>query len=151
MRAPQRYTATMRILGLILLCAVLPATASGLYRWVDAEGRVHYTQTPPPQGTFEPLAPAPPPPPPSTGLTDFAREQDAARAKAREEKLKADQSGAEKARLCEQARQRAAYLETQIPRRLGTIDADGKAVRMNEEEFARRKQAAAEAVQQACS
>lgn len=141
----------MRYVPLLLCLAVGPALAQGLYRWVDETGQVHYSQTPPPRGDFQPLAPAAPPPAPATGLTDYAREQDAARAKAGEEKAKAAQANADKKRRCEAARQRAAYLETQIPRRLGTIDAEGKAVRMNEQEFARRKQAAAEAVQQACS
>jgi hypothetical protein len=31
-----------------LLCAWLPAVAADVYRWVDREGKVHYSDTPPP-------------------------------------------------------------------------------------------------------
>ena len=39
----------MKILGLLLLCVcVTAASADPLYKWVDADGHVHYSQTPPP-------------------------------------------------------------------------------------------------------
>lgn len=38
------------------------AGAAGLYKWTDAQGDVHYTQDPPPQGQYQQLT-APPPPP----------------------------------------------------------------------------------------
>ncbi len=39
----------MKTWGLLLLCAVtVTASADKLYTWVDDQGHVHYTQTPPP-------------------------------------------------------------------------------------------------------
>jgi glutaredoxin len=37
-----------RLLLIALTLLALPAAAGTLYRWVDADGRVHYTDTPPP-------------------------------------------------------------------------------------------------------
>jgi hypothetical protein len=36
--------------ALILLLAIQTSYAEELYRWVDADGNVQYTQTPPPAG-----------------------------------------------------------------------------------------------------
>ncbi|MGE3571780.1 MAG: DUF4124 domain-containing protein, partial [Burkholderiales bacterium] len=40
----------MRILILALLLAFASGAAAQLYRWVDKDGRVRYTDTPPPAG-----------------------------------------------------------------------------------------------------
>jgi hypothetical protein len=37
-----------KILALCALLACIPASAQQVYRWVDADGRVHYTDKPPP-------------------------------------------------------------------------------------------------------
>ncbi|HEX6829572.1 MAG TPA: glutaredoxin family protein [Burkholderiales bacterium] len=37
-----------RLLLIALALLALPAAAGSLYRWVDADGKVHYTDTPPP-------------------------------------------------------------------------------------------------------
>lgn len=37
-------------LALLLMLAALPCSAQQFYKWTDANGRVQYTQTPPPQG-----------------------------------------------------------------------------------------------------
>ncbi len=36
-------------LALLLMLAALPCSAQQFYKWTDANGRVQYTQTPPPQ------------------------------------------------------------------------------------------------------
>jgi hypothetical protein len=36
------------LVGLLLLAAMLPALAADVYRWTDKEGKVHYSDTPPP-------------------------------------------------------------------------------------------------------
>jgi len=44
-------------LGAALLALVAAtAAADGLYRWVDADGQVHYSDQPPPQGSAENVA-----------------------------------------------------------------------------------------------
>lgn len=40
----------MKSYALLLLLAIQPLYAEELYRWVDADGNVQYTQTPPPAG-----------------------------------------------------------------------------------------------------
>lgn len=38
--------------GLLLACLSCTAQA-GMYKWIDDQGRVHYTQTPPPKGSSQ--------------------------------------------------------------------------------------------------
>lgn len=42
-------SARLALLALVL-AAAMPAWGGSLYRWMDAEGRVHYTDSPPPPG-----------------------------------------------------------------------------------------------------
>ena len=52
---------TFRCLCFAIL--LLPAAVHAqTYRWVDAQGQVHYTQTPPPKGVAGAYVPPPPPP-----------------------------------------------------------------------------------------
>ena len=37
----------------LLLCLLVPSAFAGLYKWVDTDGNIHYTDTPPPQGAEE--------------------------------------------------------------------------------------------------
>lgn len=58
------------LLGALLVVAI-PAADADTYRWIDKQGQVHYTDTPPPQGVPYDVIKAPahraaPPPPPST-------------------------------------------------------------------------------------
>ncbi len=46
MEQPFRFWA---VAALVLLCLPLPALA-GMYKWYDDQGKVNYTQTPPPKG-----------------------------------------------------------------------------------------------------
>lgn len=43
----------LRILLLIALCLPLAATAQGQWKWRDAQGRIQFSDRPPPQGTPE--------------------------------------------------------------------------------------------------
>lgn len=53
------------LLGAGLLAASATGLAATMYKWTDSEGNVQYTQTPPPRGDFQKLAPPPPPAPPA--------------------------------------------------------------------------------------
>ncbi len=51
--------------ALLLGAGLLAASTNGLaamYKWTDSEGNVQYTQDPPPQGSFQKMAPPPPAP-----------------------------------------------------------------------------------------
>lgn len=45
----------------VLLLAAPPASLARIYRWVDAGGVTHFSQTPPPSGRYEQMQPPPPP------------------------------------------------------------------------------------------
>ncbi|ROH86539.1 DUF4124 domain-containing protein [Stagnimonas aquatica] len=132
----------------LLLLAGLPLLAEAtVYRWVDANGQVHYSQTPPAEVGAEPQhirtvpaspsAPAAAPPqtksPPATAKPAAAEVDLEARAK-----------------RCSEARERIAYLEAKTARRLGVEQPDGSLARMTEEQFEERLQAAREAVTGNC-
>ena len=45
---------TRWLVAAALLAATLPLAAEEVYKWVDAEGGVHYSATPPPGQALEP-------------------------------------------------------------------------------------------------
>ena len=103
------------ILGGIMLIALAAAAEAKVYKWVDAEGRVHYSSRAPAQtqATEVRVAPAPPSarepaepgaPAQPAAENDAAREADAARAEAFRKN-------------CEIARQNLAVLEDPANRR----------------------------------
>lgn len=49
------------LLGAGLLAASATSLAATMYKWTDSEGNVQYTQSPPPRGDFQKMAPPPPP------------------------------------------------------------------------------------------
>jgi len=62
-RLSARLSATPApLLGLVLGALATPGLAAAMYKWVDADGQVNYTQSPPPPG-IEAEALKPPPPP----------------------------------------------------------------------------------------
>lgn len=109
----------IRTLLLPVVCAALvwfgaaQAQSDTVYRWVDAQGHVHYSQTPPPNSKANAKAvDITPPPPDQTSLaqtqdmeqavTDKQQVQQALQSKAQQEA----QKKAQKAQACEAARQR---------------------------------------------
>jgi len=63
----------------LLVCLVFPAAAE-VYRWTDAEGRVHYAERPPPQGAQRMDLP-------DAGPAPDAGDRDAAARRARQQRL----------------------------------------------------------------
>ncbi len=99
---------------LLPLLLATAASQAGVYRWTDAEGTVHFSQSPPPDTHAEPVTVKPPPA--DSGLSDpslgksleqFERRR-ADRKKQQEETAK--RAEAEKRRLanCEKARKNLA-------------------------------------------
>ena len=138
----------MRISPLLLLSlAALPCAAGNVYKWIDAEGQVHYSQTPPPtgpvtiqrQGALQPSVISPPAP--------VLPAESPAKNKPPESTQAAVETAAEKAKRCAAARERLAFLEERTARRLMIEQADGSAARMTEEQFAERVAKAREAGQ----
>jgi hypothetical protein len=160
----------LRPLLVLSLCfAALPAGAR-MYRWVDAQGQVHYAQLPPAQGAYEVIdrpASAPPSSPVPASTPEQEQEQEPAQAQdsetrrfldqaeaaeraAAEDKARQQQAQAEARTLCEQARQRLAQLDERTARRLAVENPDGTMARMDEEEFERRRAVAQQLIQENC-
>lgn len=120
----------------VALFSALPALAQ-IYSWKDKDGRMHYSDTPPPTGDVNVIrgGPAPRPAPPAAAVEpasegDATKAAEAARpptlaereqafrerrAAAAEAAAKADEdaaSEAERQRFCEQARNQLAALES---------------------------------------
>ena len=166
---------------LLLILMVLPALATGqttVYRWVDAQGQVHFGQTPPPSEKSEKIqqrgvgmpadsetvvtveaeaAPAastvatPESPPTVEEINAKFLQDSEARNKAKAEAAAKDKlAKTDAARKCQTAREHMARLDERTARRLATVDASGNVTRMDDDEFARRKAAAQKDIDSQC-
>jgi hypothetical protein len=147
-------TALSRLCLSLLLAALsgLPAAAQAeLYRWVDAEGRVHYTDTPPPPNARKSeelqrprrAAPDAQPAPAADGDAQQPRtpaEQEAAfrkrqleRAEKQAEQERAQKEAETKKRNCESARARLAGL--QAGGRITRYNAQGELEYLSDQEI----------------
>lgn len=141
----------MRIASLwILGLAAWPALAGNIYKWKDAQGQLHYSQTPPARGTVQ-LQPqnhvqsgirlqAPVPAASATTAPPVAKPATDANAPA-----PAPETKQAKAQRCSESQQRLVFLEEHPARRLFVKGADGSESRMTEEEHAARVVKAQEA------
>ncbi|MCW5622473.1 MAG: DUF4124 domain-containing protein [Burkholderiales bacterium] len=140
----------------MVLVAALPVMGGQLYKWVDADGKVHYSDQPPPgnvrmQETLRPSgtpvradaapgADGQPAAAPSTGAKTMAEQEmefrkrrvEAAEAEAKRQKE--EQAAAEKQRNCTQARNQLAALER--GGRITRTDANGEQIFLNDAEIA---------------
>lgn len=109
------------LLALILPAALVFAAAQAqqVYRWVDAQGNVHYSQSPPPTGTTKTtvIELAPPPPDP-TGVAEQKKlvksvaATDAANQQAADKAAQAAAQKAQQQQACDAARrQLQGYME----------------------------------------
>jgi hypothetical protein len=139
----------------LLLVPTLAIADGTVYRWTDANGQTHFSQTPPGAGKKYDMiqgkrAPSTTPPSadgsPAGPSADDVRnkEQEFIRNAEAERKSKAEAKAKEKAdretarTKCNQARERVTFLEERTARRLVTKADDGNYARMNEDEFMKR-------------
>jgi len=145
----------LRILLLIALCLPLAATAQGQWKWRDAQGRIQFSDRPPPQGTPEkdilarpvnapkPVqlvpygqpasAPAPAPAPAASSPQERVLANDKARkASESEAKIKAQEQREAQARAdnCRNAKQQLATLESGV--RVAMVNERGERVVMED-------------------
>lgn len=131
------YRILLQGIGLFFIITVAPGSFAAMYKWVDAEGNVQYTQSPPPPGVEgETIQP-----PPSVdtdkaveGLQDQQQRADEYlqnRQQQKQESGEKEQDQAQKDKLCEQAKARLASYERP---RVNYVDADGTRKRASEEE-----------------
>lgn len=134
----------MRVLSLLAIgLAALPVVAhSGVYKWKDASGQVHYTQTPPPNGATSVQTSQNPQP--GVSLQAPANAEAPAASKPAEPAVVVETKEA-KAKRCTASKERVTFLEEHTARRLMLTQPDGSESRMTEEEFDRNVAKAREA------
>ena len=125
---------------LVALGIGLPlAGMAQIYRWTDATGQVHYSQTPPNGGQYERVHPAD-----SSGLNPglnkFVGDTDKANAEADKAQQAEVKKKAESAEACAKARERVSTMEEKGPHRMFISGASSTAApaRMTDEEFNKR-------------
>ncbi len=134
---------------MLLLLGALPVLAQAtVYRWVDASGQVHYSQTPPPEVGALPqnIRTVPASPPAPNAAKPATAEPGAAKPVTSSPEVDLEA----RAKRCREARERITYLEEKTARRLGIEQPDGSLSRMTEEEFQARLKAARDAAAQNC-
>lgn len=133
----------------LALCLLLAPALAGAqaYRWVDADGRVHYSQTPPAQGPYGQVAP----PPPSPGSSPHLKALEAAGQSPGEQAREQQQAAtAERQRLqrCEQARRQSARM--QGTGRYYSADSKGERSYLSPQQIDQQRAEAKAAVQEHC-
>lgn len=101
----------------MLLLAAPPASLGRVYRWVDANGLTHFSQTPPPSGRYEQMQP---PPPPAEDPRK-ARERINKLNQHFQDQLKAEQQQTRKTHKAKQAKKRQAQRCQQAKQRLTAL------------------------------
>ncbi len=144
----------------LLAIAIFGSTISHatIYRWVDNQGQIHYTETPPPPGNRDRGTIVR-----TTGPATGAQEQAQQRSTAIQDRLKsfrdnradkqkkASEQKAESERLaqnCTAARNNLSNLENRRLRRL--TDADGDVAALTEEERLKKMDEARKAIKEYC-
>ncbi|MBR0565197.1 DUF4124 domain-containing protein [Azoarcus sp. L1K30] len=144
---------------MLALLAALPASAE-IYKWKDADGKVHFSDTPPPSGAVKTIREAAPASARPAGTQDGKsadaskpktlaekelefRQRRAAEAEAQAKAEKESADAAQRKRACEDARSNLAALNS--GQRIGRYGSDGQRVILDdaaraEEETRVRKQ-----------
>ena len=153
----QRHrTISRRVYCMALLACLTGASHVALariYKWVDANGNVQYTQTPPPGGIKAKEIKAPPHIDSSAAVKELEQQQTdldkkvEQRAKTAEKDQQAQQETAEKQQKCDQARLRLSSFERP---RVRANEEDGVRRKIPEEERTAEMEKARAAVQELC-
>jgi hypothetical protein len=123
------------LLAALIVAAPLPALAE-IYRWVDAQGRVQYTQTPPPDRPAETVRPAAPPAGGGdNGLKKYAEQLDKNRSEQQKKQAEAEVAKQQRAARCAEVQQRLKLLGERSPNRLATRLPDGSYERWTSEKY----------------
>lgn len=138
----------MRRLALALLLLTPALAAAQAYRWVDEQGKVHYTQTPPPKGDYGEVAPPPPSPGGSPHLDALSkRAQDGGPDQAKDQ-WKAAAEERKRQKLCNQAKRQNARFE--VTGRYYSTGPDGQREYLSPEQIDQKRAEAQAAMQKHC-
>lgn len=134
----------MRILLLTAMMIFASSAFAGLYKWVDDEGNVHYSQKRPANQQFERLKAPPPAPDSDKPLYQSSKPSDTPNKAVAEETAKNEKIRAEN---CAQAKKSLASY--QIYRRM--LDKDGNVVVIDDKVRASQIEKAKEAINSYCN
>ena len=138
------------VFGGVLLCALLGPALAQQYKWVDKDGRTHYSDREP-EGNRGKAAVIPTP---SSGgasePVDWTAKDTEFRRRQIEQKQRAAPSP-EKENACAAARQRAAFWTSAEGHAAYWVNRDGEHVYYTDEERAARKQETQQAIRDTCS
>jgi hypothetical protein len=159
-----------RIMILAVMLAFAATASAQMYRWVDKDGRVHYTATPPPPGVKARTLGAPSAPASASAPDDAAKDAGAEDArkgpltpaeqeqafrkrqleaqKAREQEALAAKEAEAKQENCARAKGALATIES--GQRISRTNAQGERYYLDDEARAREAEAARRAVQEWC-
>ena len=159
-----------RIVMLAVMLAFAAMASAQMYRWVDKDGRVHYTATPPPPGVKARTMRAPSAPPPAAAPDDAAKDAGAKDArqgpltpaeqerefrkrqleaqKAREKEALAAKDAEAKQENCVRAREALRTFES--GQRVSRTNAQGERYYLDDDARASETEAARRAVQDWC-
>lgn len=146
----------MRIVLILAASLTLGTALAGSYKWTDENGKVHYTQTPPPAGSYQDVTSAPATPqakaPSSYQRALEAHQRLEQREQAAQEQLQADKQQAKiaaaRAQNCQTAQREVKSLTTY---RQILIEKNGEMVRMTEPERQQQLEAARAKVAEYCN
>lgn len=147
----------MRTLSLLMLALIWSAASAQVYTWRDADGKIYYSDTPPPgvdakkmrAGSQANAAPASGTPSRSVAEQEMEfrkRKAEADKARTKDEKDKQDAE--ESKRNCEQARNQLNALES--GQRMNRVDVTGERIPLDDEMRAQEIERAKKAVQSWC-
>ena len=141
-----------KTLWLAVLIAAAPSPAlAEIYRWVDAQGRVHYTQTPPPDRPAATVRPAAPPAGGGdNGLEQYAEQLDKQRSEQQKHQAEAEAAKHQRALRCAEAEQRLKRLGERPPNRWATPLPDGSYERWTTEKYDEQLGQARQVVERDC-
>lgn len=116
----------MRSILLPLLLLWPLAGLAEVYRWIDTQGKVHYTQTKPPQADYKAVAPAPPPGALGGGpnLGGYVQKLENERQDREKVQAETQRVAQQRQQKCSSARRQQQML-TQYEGRIGSVDEQG--------------------------
>jgi len=150
----------MTLLAVLGLATAFAAGASEIYKWIDADGNVHYGDRPvgPNANTAERLLIVSKPTDPSQvqAMVDARRERQSASLEAREQRAEEEKTrsqkraeAADQAKQCESAR--ATLQKYTQSRRLYRLDDSGERVYLDEQQMEEARQRMQAQVEEYCS
>jgi len=140
-------------LATLSMAAALSVHADSIYRWTDASGQIHFSQTPPAEGSYQRVTPVTSSGSgaSNSGLSDFVKQGDAADSAAEKARQAQLQSKAEQAERCAKAREQISSLESRPAHRTYVDGPGGQTARMTDDQHEQMLNDAKKAAAGSCS